>query len=117
MKKPIATFLIITLGCSAILAILIWLALPLDPLLSWLLSINLVTFLTYGYDKQIAGTGRIRVPERVLLILALACGSPAAWVGMRAFHHKTAKQSFTTRFWLVVLMQVLLVGAYFVFIR
>jgi len=88
----------------------------MDPLLSWLLSINLVTFLAYGYDKKIAGTGRMRVPERVLLLLALAGGSPAAWLGMRAFHHKTAKQSFTTRFWLIVLIQVILVGAYFVLI-
>jgi len=117
MRGSIATFLFITLGCSAILAAFIWSGLGLDPVLSWLLSINLVTFLTYGYDKQIAGTGRMRVPERVLLLLALAGGSPAGWLGMRVFHHKTAKQSFTTRFWLIVLLQVILVGAYFVLIR
>jgi len=88
MRSPITAFLLITLGCSTILAALIWSGQGMDPLLSWLLSINLVTFLAYGYDKKIAGTGRMRVPERVLLLLALAGGSPAAWLGMRAFNRQ-----------------------------
>ena len=110
--RPFTLFAILTFGASLALtaAWLLWLR--LDPLLSWLLAVNLVTFLTYGYDKRIAGSGRMRVPERVLLLLALAGGSPAALLGMRLFHHKTAKSSFQQKFWLVLLAQAILVIIY-----
>jgi uncharacterized membrane protein YsdA (DUF1294 family) len=112
--RPLTLFLILTFGASLALAaaLLIWLR--LDPLIAWLLAVNLVTFLTYGYDKRIAGSGRMRVPERVLLLLALAGGSPAALLGMRFFHHKTAKSSFQQKFWLVLLIQAVLVIIYFI---
>jgi uncharacterized membrane protein YsdA (DUF1294 family) len=48
----------------------------------------------------------------VLLILALAGGSPAAILGMRLFHHKTSKTSFQHKFWLVLLVQAFLVIIY-----
>ncbi len=47
----------------------------------------------------------MRVPERALLLLALAGGSPAALLGMRLFHHKTSKESFKVKFWFVILVQ------------
>ena len=53
------------------------------------------------------------MPEQVLLMLALAGGSPAALIGMRLFHHKTAKGSFQQKFWLVLLVQAVLVTIYF----
>jgi len=111
--RPIPFFTILTLGITLVLAAVCILWLRLDPLLSWLLAVNLVTFLTYGYDKNIAGSNRTRVPERVLLLLALAGGSPAAILGMRFFHHKTSKSSFQQKFWLVLLVQAVLVTIYF----
>lgn len=110
--RPITFYAILTLGISLALAAacLIWL--QLDPLLAWVLAVNLVTFVTYGYDKSIAGSGRMRVPEKVLLLLALLGGSPAALLGMRLFHHKTAKSSFQQKFWLVLLVQAVLVIIY-----
>jgi len=111
--RPTTLFVILTFGVSLALAAAGGLWLGLDALLAWLLAVNLVTFLTYGYDKSIAGSGSMRVPERVLLLLALAGGSPAALLGMRVFHHKTAKSSFQQKFWLVLLIQGVLVVIYF----
>jgi uncharacterized membrane protein YsdA (DUF1294 family) len=113
LLRPIPLFTTLAFGIVLALAAICTFWLQLDPLLSWLLAVNLVTFLTYGYDKSIAGSGRTRVPERVLLLLALAGGSPAAILGMRLFHHKTAKSSFQHKFWLVLLVQVVLVAIYF----
>lgn len=42
----------------------------LDWMQSWLAAVTVITFLTYGYDKLIAGTSATRVPEKVLLTLA-----------------------------------------------
>ena len=111
--RPFTLFAVLMFGISLVLAAAGVLWIRLDPLLAWLLAVNLVTFLTYGYDKRIAGSGNIRVPERVLLLLALAGGSPAALLGMRLFHHKTAKSSFQQKFWLVLLVQAILVIIYF----
>jgi uncharacterized membrane protein YsdA (DUF1294 family) len=113
LVRPVTLFAILTFGASLALAAAGVLWLRLEVMLAWLLAVNLVTFLTYGYDKSIAGSGRVRVPERVLLLLALAGGSPAALLGMRLFHHKTAKSSFQQKFWLVLLLQAILVIIYF----
>jgi uncharacterized membrane protein YsdA (DUF1294 family) len=113
MMRPFTLFTILTMGVSLAVALAAWLWLRLDPLLAWLLAVNLVTLLTYGYDKSVAGSGRMRVPERVLLLLALAGGSLAALVGMRLFHHKTSKESFQVKFGFVLLVQAILVVIYF----
>lgn len=78
---------------------------------AWLLAANGVAFLTYGYDKWISGTARMRVPEIVLLGAALGGGTLGAFVGMRVFHHKTAKAGFQARFGWIVAGQALVLGA------
>jgi uncharacterized membrane protein YsdA (DUF1294 family) len=99
-------------------ALALWAYAGLPPLPAWLVAVNGVAFLTYGYDKWIAARPRaLRVPEAVLLGLALLGGSPGAFVGMRLFHHKTAKASFFTRFIGIVVLQVLLVVAWLIWGR
>jgi uncharacterized membrane protein YsdA (DUF1294 family) len=58
-------------------------------------ALSLVTFLVYGWDKRQARQGGRRVPEVRLHALALAGGFVGAWLGMRAFRHKTRKIAFT----------------------
>ena len=91
--------------------------LGLDAVAAWLIAVNVVTFLTYGYDKAVAGSGWRRVPERLLLALGLAGGTVGALAGMHSFRHKTAKGSFRLRFWAVVVLQLALAAAYFLWLR
>jgi uncharacterized membrane protein YsdA (DUF1294 family) len=74
-------------------------------------GVNLATILLYGYDKAVAGGRKTRVPEKVLHLLALLGGSPAALLGQRLFRHKTIKASFRTLFWLIVALQLMAAGA------
>ena len=108
----------ITFGLTAILTAILWYFIkPLDLVFAWLISITLVTFLTYGFDKQIAGSSRMRVPERVLLALTLAGGTLGAYVGMRLFRHKTIKTSFRVKFWTIVIIQVAVLALYYLWLR
>lgn len=54
----------------------------------YLIFINLFAFCTYGIDKWKAKKGTWRVPEKMLLILALIGGSAGAIAGMMCFRHK-----------------------------
>ena len=78
---------------------------------SYLLAVNLTTFILYGYDKLISGT-KLRVPEKVLHLFALVLGSPAAFLAQRAFRHKTVKKSFRIVFNVTIILQSILVGVY-----
>jgi len=108
----------VTLGLAAVLAAIVWWYGRLfDVLQSWLIAITLVTFLTYGYDKAIAGSKRTRVPEAALLALTVLGGTIGALAGMRLFHHKTAKGSFRLKLVLVVAAQAALIAAYYVLVE
>jgi uncharacterized membrane protein YsdA (DUF1294 family) len=69
------------------------------------------SFVAYAADKRRAGTGRRRIPERTLHLLALLGGWPGALAGQRRFRHKTRKVSFQVVFWAVVLLHVAIVAA------
>ncbi|MBE7531458.1 MAG: DUF1294 domain-containing protein [Chloroflexi bacterium] len=87
----------------------------LTALWAWLISITIVTFFTYGYDKLIAGSARLRVPENTLLALAFVGGTVGALAGMALFHHKTSKRSFQLKLVIVLLVQVTLLVLYIVY--
>lgn len=78
----------------------------MHPFAAYLVAVNLVTFLFYGYDKLIAGTSLLRIPEAILHALAVAGGSPAGLVAQRVFRHKTVKGSFQLVYWLIVVLQL-----------
>ena len=64
-------------------------------MLIWYLSvINFTTWAAYGLDKGRAKSGKWRIPERTLLLLALIGGSLGALAGMIMFRHKTRKAKF-----------------------
>lgn len=68
--------------------------LDISLLTSYLIAINLTTFLAYWYDKIISHSSKIRVPENVLHILELLGGSIIALISQSYFRHKTKKESF-----------------------
>ena len=57
--------------------------------LSWLLSVNIITFAMFGMDKSMAKGGTVRIPEIVLHIFTLAGGAIGQLLGRAIFHHKT----------------------------
>ncbi len=74
--------------------------------LAFLIAINIVTFMGYGYDKLIARTRFLRIPEWILHGLAFCGGSPLALIGQKIFHHKTRKRSFQIAFWTIAILQI-----------
>ncbi len=56
---------------------------------AYILLLSLADFCLMGVDKRRARLGRWRIPERVLLGLALLGGSPGGVLGMKLFRHKT----------------------------
>ena len=82
-----------------------------------LAGVNVATFVLYAYDKAVAGRGRLRVPERVLHLGALAGGTLAAFLGMRLLRHKTSKPEFLRHYAAIVVLQVAAVVALVLFAR
>ena len=64
--------------------------------LYYLAGINVLAFLTFGWDKWAARRGGRRVPEARLLLLATLTGWLGAWIAVSVFRHKTVKTSFET---------------------
>ena len=81
----------------------------LSWLWAYLIAINLTTLMLYAYDKAVAGSGAVRVPERILHAAELFGGTPAGFIGQRVMHHKSAKGSYQRVFWLIVVAQALIV--------
>ena len=73
---------------------------------SWIIGVSIASFLTYGYDKSIAGRGATRIPELVLHLLTAVGGTIGSFAAMRIFHHKTQKRSFQLVFWVIVVIQI-----------
>jgi uncharacterized membrane protein YsdA (DUF1294 family) len=114
--RPVRSFVVVTFGVAIVMTIVIWRSFSIDVVLSWLIAFSLVSFLTYGYDKTIAGSDRIRVPEKVLLALTFAGGTIGTFVGSALFRHKTRKTSFRVQLWLVVGAQVIFVIVYVIWV-
>jgi uncharacterized membrane protein YsdA (DUF1294 family) len=109
---PLYRYALLWFGLSLVLTVVLWHTFRLDVLLWWLVAVTVVTVAAYGYDKSIAGSGWMRVPEAILLALAFLGGTLGAIAGMQVFRHKTVKASFRQRFWWVVLAQIAILAVY-----
>ena len=76
----------------------------------YLLIMNFLTWVIYGLDKGRAKSGKWRIPERTLLILAAIGGSVGALIGMLMFRHKTRKAKFVTLVPVLLVIHCVLVG-------
>lgn len=72
----------------------------------YLLIANVITFAIYGIDKWKARHDRWRVPESVLILLAIIGGSLGALLAMRMFHHKTKKNKFAFGIPIILVLQI-----------
>ena len=73
----------------------------------WYLAIiNALVLAVYGGDKLFAKLDSWRVPEKVLLLLALLGGSIGALLAMQIFRHKTRHLKFRYGVPMILLLQV-----------
>ncbi|MBQ2346999.1 MAG: DUF1294 domain-containing protein [Clostridia bacterium] len=79
----------------------------------YIVLINIMTFIVYGIDKAKAKQNKWRIPEKVLIIFAILCGSIGAILGMIVFHHKTRKPKFYVGVPIIIVLQIALTVLYF----
>ena len=77
-------------------------------MIEYLITINIISFLTYGFDKYSAIKNKQRIPEKVLIMLSIVGGSIGSILGMIIFHHKTKKIKFITLNPLILIIQLIL---------
>ncbi len=78
-------------------------------LISYVVIINIIAFITMGIDKWKAKKRAWRIPEATLFILAGVGGSIGAIAGMYTFRHKTKHRSFTWGMPAILLAQIILI--------
>jgi uncharacterized membrane protein YsdA (DUF1294 family) len=82
---------------------------------SYVSALSTLTFLTYAWDKHKAKQSThkkvIRIPERILQLLALLGGWPGALLAQQLLRHKSQKRRFIIVLWLCILAN-LGVGGY-----
>lgn len=69
---------------------------------SYILGISLITLGFYWQDKRQAQRKGNRIPEKVLHLLELIGGWPAAYIAQQTLRHKTSKRSYRIIYWLIV---------------
>jgi len=108
-SNPYKSFSLVTAILLASTGIALWHFTNIHPLWIYLISISLITFLFYGYDKFQARNNRQRIPEMILHLLALIGGSPGALLGQVLFRHKTKKYRFLIVFVMIMILQAIVI--------
>lgn len=81
--------------------------------LIYLITVNALGFAFMHADKQKARKGAWRIPEKVLLSIALIGSSMGCISGMRLFRHKTRHPLFSVG--LPVILSIQIIGVIFVY--
>ena len=68
----------------------------------YILIISIITYGFYWHDKRQAQSSAQRIPEKVLHLLELIGGWPAAYIAQQQFRHKTSKRSYRIVYWLII---------------
>lgn len=75
--------------------------------------INFIAFAIIAYDKNLAIKNKRRISEKTLLTWLVFGGTIGSSLAMLIFRHKTAKKSYLLKFWLIVVIQLLIGYFYF----
>jgi uncharacterized membrane protein YsdA (DUF1294 family) len=95
------------IGLAAFVIVLI--KSELSVVSAYFIGVSVAALVLCGFDKGIAGSKSMRVPERVFWGLALIGGSAGLLLGMNLFRHKTSKASFWFLLMLVLALQLILI--------
>ncbi|MCO5387614.1 MAG: DUF1294 domain-containing protein [Desulfosporosinus sp.] len=74
---------------------------------------NSYVFVAMGRDKRRAKLNRWRISEARLLFMGAMLGGVGLYAGMKYFHHKTTRLKFTIGAPLLILVNLILVGAFY----
>lgn len=61
-----------------------------------------------AFDKHLAKTQKQRISERTLLSFVFWGGTIGSGLAMLAFRHKMAKKNYLLKFWMIVIVQILI---------
>lgn len=73
---------------------------------AYIVIVNMLAFCMYGIDKSAAIKQKQRIPNCVLLLMAVIGGSLGALAGMYTFRHKTKKWYYTITVPLLLVIQI-----------
>ena len=76
-------------------------------LLGYFIIMNLIGFALMGIDKYRAKKRSFRIPEAILVIVAIIGGSICSIIGMYAFRHKTRHLYFVYGMPFILLLQII----------
>lgn len=82
----------------------------MNPILAYMLVINLIAFILYGIDKNKAKKKKWRIPEKTLIGVGAIGGSVGALLGMYVFRHKTKHWHFRILLPIFLVLQVLIIA-------
>ena len=85
----------------------------MNKLLIYIITINIVSFLSMGLDKYKAKNNHWRISEKFLILLAVIGGGIGSLLGMIIFHHKTKKLLFQ----IIIPLSILLIIIVFIKIK
>jgi uncharacterized membrane protein YsdA (DUF1294 family) len=77
-------------------------------LLTYLLIINVITFITYGIDKLLAIKEKSRIKIISLLFLSFIGGEIGGFIAMKLFRHKINKDYFSVGLPLIFIMHIVI---------
>ena len=84
----------------------------MHPFIYYLIAISIIAIVVTIYDKLIAGSGKRRVPENTLLIIAALGGSVAMYITMQIIRHKTQHKKFMIGVPIIMVLQAILFALY-----
>ncbi len=82
-------------------------------LISYLIIINIISFIVIGIDKRKAIKNKWRISEISLLVIAVIGGSLGSILGMKVFRHKTNKTKFNIGIPLILIIQIIIINYIF----
>ncbi|MBC3900179.1 DUF1294 domain-containing protein [Acetobacterium malicum] len=74
--------------------------------ISYLVAVNLITFIFFWNDKRRSKKEAWRISEKTLIGLCLVGGSIGGFLGMRVFHHKTKHFLFAWGIPIILILQI-----------
>lgn len=77
--------------------------------LLYLLSINSISFILFGFDKFLAIKNKRRIPEKELFTVSTVGGAVGGMFAILVFKHKISKTTFMWRFMFIFLLNIIVI--------